>query len=104
MKEVQCTLNALWCLIVSLVLVDPLLEQHGSKTFRQALILPCLGRTERDLQKSGEQFVSVENSMGGSVGRGRSSLLTQASGVFWWKADWKRESIAKGENGVRQRY
>src|SRR2546421_660097 len=30
----------------------------------QALILPCLGRTERDLQKSGGQFVSVENSMG----------------------------------------
>jgi anaerobic selenocysteine-containing dehydrogenase len=28
------------------------------------LILPCLGRTERDTQKRGEQFVSVENSMG----------------------------------------
>ncbi|MEJ2004419.1 MAG: FdhF/YdeP family oxidoreductase [Cyclobacteriaceae bacterium] len=27
-------------------------------------ILPCLGRTERDLQDSGEQFVSVENSTG----------------------------------------
>jgi anaerobic selenocysteine-containing dehydrogenase len=33
-------------------------------TGEQALILPCLGRTERDVQKSGEQFVSVENSMG----------------------------------------
>ena len=33
-------------------------------TGEQALILPCLGRTERDLQASGEQFVSVENSMG----------------------------------------
>ncbi|HST52014.1 MAG TPA: FdhF/YdeP family oxidoreductase [Pyrinomonadaceae bacterium] len=33
-------------------------------TGEQALILPCLGRTERDIQKSGEQFVSVENSMG----------------------------------------
>ncbi|HEX3560678.1 MAG TPA: FdhF/YdeP family oxidoreductase [Pyrinomonadaceae bacterium] len=33
-------------------------------TGEQALILPCLGRTERDLQKTGEQFVSVENSMG----------------------------------------
>lgn len=33
---------------------------HG----KQALILPCLGRTELDVQKSGEQFVSVENSMG----------------------------------------
>ncbi len=31
---------------------------------RQALILPCLGRTERDMQRSGEQIVSTENSMG----------------------------------------
>jgi len=29
-----------------------------------ALILPCLGRTERDLQKNGNQFVTVENSAG----------------------------------------
>ena len=33
---------------------------HG----KEALILPCLGRSERDVQSSGEQFVSVENSMG----------------------------------------
>ncbi len=33
-------------------------------TGERALILPCLGRTERDEQASGEQFVSVENSMG----------------------------------------
>jgi len=33
---------------------------HGKK----ALILPCLGRSEKDFQISGEQFVSVENSMG----------------------------------------
>jgi molybdopterin-dependent oxidoreductase alpha subunit len=33
---------------------------HGKK----ALILPCLGRTDKDFQASGEQFVSVENSMG----------------------------------------
>src|ERR1051326_1503840 len=33
-------------------------------TGEQALILPCLGRTERDLQPSGAQFISVENSMG----------------------------------------
>lgn len=30
----------------------------------QALILPCLGRTEVDLQAAGKQFVSTENSMG----------------------------------------
>ena len=32
---------------------------HGE----EALILPCLGRTERDHQASGEQFVTVEDSM-----------------------------------------
>jgi len=33
-------------------------------TGKKALILPVLGRTEVDLQSSGEQFVTVENSMG----------------------------------------
>ena len=33
---------------------------HG----KTALILPCLGRTEKDIQAAGEQFVTVENSMG----------------------------------------
>ncbi len=33
-------------------------------TGRTALILPCLGRTERDRQAGGEQFVTVEDSMG----------------------------------------
>ena len=33
---------------------------HGG---REALILPCLGRTDRDHQAAGEQFVSVEDSM-----------------------------------------
>ena len=33
---------------------------HGKK----ALILPCLGRSEKDFQATGEQFISVENSMG----------------------------------------
>ncbi|MGC4112090.1 MAG: molybdopterin dinucleotide binding domain-containing protein [Nocardioides sp.] len=32
---------------------------HG----REALILPCLGRTERDITPAGEQFVTVEDSM-----------------------------------------
>lgn len=32
---------------------------HG----KQALILPCLGRTEFDIQESGPQFVTVEDSM-----------------------------------------
>lgn len=33
-------------------------------TGRSALILPCLGRSERDRQASGEQFVTTEDSMG----------------------------------------
>ena len=33
-------------------------------TGKEALILPCLGRTEQDVQESGPQFVTVENSMG----------------------------------------
>jgi molybdopterin-dependent oxidoreductase alpha subunit len=33
-------------------------------TGQQALILPCLGRTEVDVQATGAQFVSSENSMG----------------------------------------
>jgi molybdopterin-dependent oxidoreductase alpha subunit len=33
-------------------------------TGQQALILPCLGRTERDRQASGEQFVTVEDTTG----------------------------------------
>jgi len=32
-------------------------------TGREALILPCLGRTERDTRGTGEQFVTVEDSM-----------------------------------------
>ncbi|MEM8932059.1 MAG: FdhF/YdeP family oxidoreductase [Acidobacteriota bacterium] len=42
---------------------------HG----RTALILPCLGRSERDEQASGRQFVTVENSMG-VVHRSRGTL------------------------------
>ena len=40
---------------------------HGE----EALILPCLGRSERDHQASGEQFVTVEDSM---------SMVHQSSG------------------------
>jgi molybdopterin-dependent oxidoreductase alpha subunit len=33
-------------------------------TGERALILPCLGRTEEDMQKTGKQFVTIEDSMG----------------------------------------
>ena len=46
-------------------------------TGREALILPCLGRTERDLQAGGEQFVTVEDSM--SMVHASSGRLAPAS-------------------------
>ncbi len=42
-------------------------------TGQTALILPCLGRTEVDRQESGEQFMTVEDSMG-VIGATRGSL------------------------------
>jgi len=46
------------------VQVSTKLNRNHLVTGEQALILPCLGRTERDTQAGGEQFVSCENSMG----------------------------------------
>jgi molybdopterin-dependent oxidoreductase alpha subunit len=56
-------------------------------TGEEALILPCLGRTERDAQAAGEQFVSVENSMGvvhssrGSLAPASEHLLSEPAVV-----------------------
>ncbi|MFM8314630.1 MAG: FdhF/YdeP family oxidoreductase, partial [Deltaproteobacteria bacterium] len=46
------------------VQVSTKLNRSHLITGEEALILPCLGRSERDIQKSGPQFVTVENSMG----------------------------------------
>ena len=46
------------------VQVSTKLNRSHLVTGETALILPCLGRTEVDVQSSGEQFVTVENSMG----------------------------------------
>jgi molybdopterin-dependent oxidoreductase alpha subunit len=46
------------------VQVSTKLNRAHLVTGEQALILPCLGRTERDVQKASEQFVSVEDTMG----------------------------------------
>lgn len=40
------------------------LNRSHLETGRTALLLPCLGRSEQDLQQEGPQFVTVENSMG----------------------------------------
>jgi molybdopterin-dependent oxidoreductase alpha subunit len=47
-------------------------------TGEQALILPCLGRTETDVQASGPQFVTTENSM--AVVQASRGFLRPASG------------------------
>ena len=39
------------------------LNRSHLHTGREALILPCLGRTERDVTAAGDQFVTVEDSM-----------------------------------------
>jgi molybdopterin-dependent oxidoreductase alpha subunit len=44
--------------------VSTKLNRSHLVTGKQALILPCLGRTDRDTQHGGDQFVTVENSMG----------------------------------------
>lgn len=46
------------------VMVSTKLNRNHLVTGQEAIILPCLGRTEIDQQHSGKQFVSVENSMG----------------------------------------
>jgi molybdopterin-dependent oxidoreductase alpha subunit len=45
------------------VQVSTKLNRSHLVTGKTALILPCLGRTERDVQASGPQFVTVEDSM-----------------------------------------
>jgi molybdopterin-dependent oxidoreductase alpha subunit len=44
--------------------VSTKLNRSHAVAGHEALILPCLGRTERDLQVAGEQVVTVEDSMG----------------------------------------
>ena len=46
------------------VQVSTKLNRSHLVTGKKSLILPCLGRTDKDIQSSGEQFVTCENSMG----------------------------------------
>lgn len=55
------------------VAVATKLNRSHLVTGHEALLLPCLGRTEIDRQKGGPQFVTVENSMG-KVQRSRGFL------------------------------
>ncbi|MEU5879089.1 FdhF/YdeP family oxidoreductase [Spirillospora sp. NPDC047279] len=60
--------------------VSTKLNRSHTVTGEQALILPTLGRTERDRQAGGEQFVSVEDSMG-MVHASRGRLAPAAPGL-----------------------
>jgi anaerobic selenocysteine-containing dehydrogenase len=90
------------------VQISTKLNRSHLVTGKTALILPCLGRTERDVQASGAQFVTTENSMSvveASEGRlsppsknvksETSIILELAEAVFrdqpekLNKADWK---------------
>ena len=63
--------------------VSTKLNRSHLVTGDRALILPCLGRTEIDVQTSGPQFVTTENSMGvvqmshGSLEPASSELLSE---------------------------
>ncbi|MEX1003409.1 MAG: FdhF/YdeP family oxidoreductase [Crocinitomicaceae bacterium] len=46
------------------VQISTKLNRSHVVTGKEAIILPCLARSDKDQQKSGLQFVSVENSMG----------------------------------------
>jgi molybdopterin-dependent oxidoreductase alpha subunit len=63
MSDTNATASALSnCSITAQISTKP--NRSHLVTGRTALILPCLGRSEKDHTSVGEQFVSVENSMG----------------------------------------
>jgi molybdopterin-dependent oxidoreductase alpha subunit len=61
--DTHYTSDALACTRLT-VQVSTKLNRAHLITGELALILPCLGRTDRDYQASGEQFVTVEDTMG----------------------------------------
>jgi len=62
------------------VQVSTKLNRSHAVCGQEALILPCLGRTERDTQAGGDQVVSVEDSMG-MVHLSRGRLAPAASSL-----------------------
>ncbi|HEY4131586.1 MAG TPA: molybdopterin dinucleotide binding domain-containing protein, partial [Gemmatimonadaceae bacterium] len=72
----QCSLTAQ---------VSTKLNRGHLVTGKQALILPCLGRTEIDMQASGEQFVSVEDTTG---------VVHQSHGVLRPASEYFKSEIA----------
>ena len=69
-------------------------------TGRQALILPCLGRTELDVQAAGPQFVTVEDSMS-VVHASRGGLPPASEAPAQRAGDRRRPGAARRSGPVR---
>jgi molybdopterin-dependent oxidoreductase alpha subunit len=82
------------------VLISTKLNRSHLVTGEQALILPCLGRSERDVQASGEQFVTVEDSM--SVVNASRGRLDPASPELR-SEPWIVANLAAATLGTRSR-
>lgn len=97
------------------VQVSTKLNRGHLVTGRQALILPCLGRSDIDLQAGGPQFVSCENSMGvvqssqGNLRPPSEQLLSEpaivcrlARAVLDTNTSVAWESLAADYDGIRE--
>jgi molybdopterin-dependent oxidoreductase alpha subunit len=78
--DTDYTADALRCCALTAHVATKLNRSH-LVTGRTALILPCLGRSERDVQAAGEQFVTTEDSMG-IVNSSRGRLAPAASALL----------------------
>ena len=63
MSDTEVTAQALNRIGLTVQISTKLNRSHVV-TGKEALILPCLGRTEEDMGRTGNRFVTVENSMG----------------------------------------
>jgi formate dehydrogenase major subunit len=91
------------------VQVSTKLNRSHTITGREALILPCLGRTEVDRQASGEQFVSVEDTVSAvhasqgpvePVGANLLSEVAIVARIARAVADARRASGTSGASGA----
>lgn len=79
------------------VQVSTKLNRSHLITGKEALILPCLGRTESDIQHGHRQFVTVENSMG-IVHRSQGTL--KPASTMLRSEPWIVASLAEATLGV----
>jgi molybdopterin-dependent oxidoreductase alpha subunit len=78
----QARLKAAWGKLPLTVHIATKLNKSHTTPGRESWILPCLGRSERDAQASGNQAVSIEDSFShiyGSIGKGTPAADTLLS-------------------------